>query len=82
MVARLSARGGRGNRRSRASGEFAATGKRKLTIVQALSHQARPVGGLAGPIPPADWFDWDGICARLAATKLQPSGGARAAITR
>ncbi len=43
-------------------------GKDKLTVAQALSHQ----GGLSGiteEMQPEDWFDWDGICARLAAQK-------------
>lgn len=56
--------------------QFAAAGKAAVTVEQALSHQA----GLAGfpePMDPADWFDWDLICARLAAmTPLWPPGTA------
>lgn len=46
--------------------EFAAAGKAGVTVGEALSHQ----GGLAGlrqPMEPARWFDWDFICAELAA---------------
>ncbi len=56
--------------------EFGAAGKDYLTLGQMLSHQ----GGLCGlsePMTPADWLDWDGICARLAAmTPLWPPGTA------
>lgn len=47
---------------------FSAHGKDKLTVAQVLSHQ----GGLSGiteAMQPEDWFDWDAICARLAAQK-------------
>jgi CubicO group peptidase (beta-lactamase class C family) len=47
--------------------EFGQHGKDRLTVEQALSHQS----GLAGftePVDPALWFDWDGMCARIAAT--------------
>ncbi len=54
--------------------DFAQHGKGELTIAQVLSHQ----GGLSGitePMQPEDWFDWDGICARLAAQKpIWPPG--------
>jgi CubicO group peptidase (beta-lactamase class C family) len=51
---------------------FAAAGKDRLTVADALSHQAG-LCGLPGPMTPADWFDWDGVCARLAAmTPLWP----------
>jgi len=46
--------------------DFAAAGKGDLTVEQVLSHQ----GGLCGleaPWTPAEWFDWDAVCARLAA---------------
>ncbi len=46
--------------------EFAAHGKDELTIAQTLSHQAG-LSGITEPMQPEDWFDWDGICARLAA---------------
>src|SRR5215469_11877255 len=40
---------------------FAAAGKAELTVEQVLSHQGG-LCGLAGPMAPADWFDWDGVC--------------------
>lgn len=46
--------------------EFAAAGKAEISLELILSHQ----GGLSGflePMEPSDWFDWDLICARLAA---------------
>lgn len=46
--------------------EFAAAGKAGVTIGEALSHQAG-LAGLRDPMDPARWFDWDFICARLAA---------------
>lgn len=56
--------------------EFAQAGKAEVTVGQAMSHQA----GLSGFIEPMDpdlWFDWDGMCARLAATPpLWPPGTA------
>jgi CubicO group peptidase (beta-lactamase class C family) len=56
--------------------EFAQGGKDKVTIEQAISHQA----GLCGfpePMDPALWFDWDAICAKLAAMEpLWPPGTA------
>jgi CubicO group peptidase (beta-lactamase class C family) len=56
--------------------EFAAAGKGQITVGQALSHQA----GLAGfpdEMDPALWFDWDAICAKLAAmAPLWPPGTA------
>ena len=56
--------------------EFAVHGKGAITVEQALSHQA----GLAGfvePIDPTLWFDWDGLCAALAAlAPLWPPGSA------
>jgi CubicO group peptidase (beta-lactamase class C family) len=55
---------------------FAAAGKGELTVEQALSHQAG-LCGLEGPMSPADWLDWNGTCARLAAmTPLWPPGTA------
>jgi CubicO group peptidase (beta-lactamase class C family) len=51
---------------------FGAAGKASLTVAQTLSHQAG-LCGLEGPMAPEDWFDWDGVCARLAAmTPLWP----------
>lgn len=56
--------------------EFAQAGKAAITVEQALSHQA----GLAGfpdEMDPALWFDWDAVCARLAAmAPLWPPGTA------
>jgi CubicO group peptidase (beta-lactamase class C family) len=56
--------------------EFGQAGKAAVTVEQALSHQA----GLCGfpePMDPALWFDWDAICAKLAAmTPLWPPGSA------
>jgi CubicO group peptidase (beta-lactamase class C family) len=55
---------------------FGAAGKDVLTVEQVLSHQAG-LCGLEGPMSSADWYDWDGICARLAAmTPLWPPGTA------
>ena len=56
--------------------EFAAAGKAVLTVGEVLSHQGG-LCGLAGPMEAADWFDWDAICARLAAmTPLWPPASA------
>ena len=56
--------------------EFAAEGKGAVTVEQALSHQAG-VPGFLEKIDPADWFDWDLICTRLAAMKpMWPPGTA------
>ena len=55
---------------------FGAEGKDRLTVEQVLSHQAG-LCGLEGPMMSSDWFDWDGVCARLAAmTPLWPPGSA------
>ncbi len=45
---------------------FGAAGKGELTVEQVLSHQGG-LCGLEGPMAPADWFDWDAVCQRLAA---------------
>lgn len=56
--------------------EFARAGKGAITVEQALSHQAGLIS-LAPPLSPTDWFDWDGVCARLAAmAPLWPPGTA------
>jgi CubicO group peptidase (beta-lactamase class C family) len=56
--------------------EFAAAGKQDVTVEEALSHQAG-LCGLWGPMTPADWLDWNGVCARLAAmAPLWPPGTA------
>ena len=55
---------------------FGAAGKGALTVAQVLSHQAG-LCGLEEPMTPADWFDWDGVCERLAAmTPLWPPASA------
>ena len=55
---------------------FGAEGKDRLTVGEVLSHQAG-LCGLPGPMAPADWYDWDGVCGRLAAmTPLWPPGTA------
>jgi CubicO group peptidase (beta-lactamase class C family) len=46
--------------------EFAQAGKRAITVEQVLSHQAG-LPGFLEPMEPSDWFDWDAVCARLAA---------------
>ena len=55
---------------------FAQAGKAAITVEQVLSHQE----GLAGfpeEMDPAEWFDWDAICAKLAAmAPLWPPGTA------
>lgn len=56
--------------------EFAAADKAGVTIGEALSHQAG-LAGLREPMDPAAWFDWDGVCRRLAAmAPLWPPGTA------
>lgn len=56
--------------------EFAAAGKDRVSIGQALSHQAG-LPGFVEPMDPALWFDWDAICARLAAmAPMWPPGTA------
>ena len=46
--------------------EFAQNGKGDLSVAQVLSHQSG-LSGITKQMQPEDWFDWDGICARLAA---------------
>lgn len=56
--------------------EFAQAGKGAVTVAQALSHQAG-LPGFVEAMDPALWFDWDGICDRLAAmAPLWPPGTA------
>jgi CubicO group peptidase (beta-lactamase class C family) len=51
---------------------FGAAGKGALTVAEVLSHQGG-LAGLEGPMAPADWYDWDRVCERLAAmTPLWP----------
>jgi CubicO group peptidase (beta-lactamase class C family) len=56
--------------------EFAQAGKGAITVEQMLSHQAG-LSGFPDPMEPSDWFDWDLICAKLAAmAPLWPPGSA------
>ncbi|MBN9318948.1 MAG: beta-lactamase family protein, partial [Caulobacterales bacterium] len=56
--------------------EFAQAGKAEITVAQALSHQAG-LPGLTEPMDAAEWFDWDAICARVAAmAPMWPPGTA------
>lgn len=56
--------------------EFAQAGKGAITVEQLLSHQAG-LSGFPDEMDPAEWFDWDAICARLAAmAPLWPPGTA------
>jgi CubicO group peptidase (beta-lactamase class C family) len=56
--------------------EFGQAGKAEITVEQALSHQAG-LAGVTEPMDPSLWFDWDAICARLAAmSPLWPPGTA------
>lgn len=56
--------------------EFAAAGKGAITVGQAMSHQAG-LSGFPDKMDPADWFDWELICSRLAAmVPLWPPGTA------
>lgn len=56
--------------------EFAQAGKASVTVEQALSHQAG-LPGFPEPMDPADWFDWELICGRLAAmAPMWPPGTA------
>ena len=56
--------------------EFGQAGKEAITVEQVLSHQAG-LPGFLEPMEPSAWFDWDGICARLAAmAPMWPPGTA------
>ncbi|MDP3867273.1 serine hydrolase domain-containing protein [Phenylobacterium sp.] len=56
--------------------EFAANGKAAITVEQAMSHQAG-LSGFPDPMEPSLWFDWNAICAKLAAmAPLWPPGTA------
>jgi CubicO group peptidase (beta-lactamase class C family) len=55
---------------------FAAAGKAGITVEQLMSHQ-EGLAGFPDQMDPADWFDWDLICGRLAAmAPLWPPGTA------
>lgn len=47
--------------------DFGQAGKETITVEEALSHQAG-LSGIPDEMDPALWFDWDAICARIAAT--------------
>lgn len=54
--------------------EFGAQGKERITIAEALSHQAG-LCGFADPMPPETWLDRDAILARIEAmAPLWPPG--------
>ncbi len=56
--------------------EFGASGKDRVTVGMAMSHQAG-LCGFPDEMPPEDWLNWDLICARLAAmAPLWPPGSA------
>jgi CubicO group peptidase (beta-lactamase class C family) len=56
--------------------EFDQAGKGAITVEQTLSHQDG-LSGFLDPMAASDWFDWDAICAKLAAmTPLWPPGTA------
>ena len=56
--------------------EFGQAGKESVTVVQMLSHQAG-LSGFPDEMDPTLWYDWDAICAKLAAmTPLWPPGTA------
>ena len=56
--------------------EFAQTGKAAITVEQVMSHQ-EGLSGFPDTMDPALWFDWDAVCAKLAAmAPLWPPGTA------
>jgi CubicO group peptidase (beta-lactamase class C family) len=56
--------------------DFAQACKDRITVEQVMSHQAG-LSGFPDQMDPALWFDWDAICARLAAmAPLWPPGTA------
>lgn len=56
--------------------EFAQAGKAAITVEQVMSHQAG-LSGFPDPMEPSLWFDWDAICAKLAAmAPIWPPGTA------
>lgn len=56
--------------------DFAQAGKGQITVEQVMSHQAG-LSGFPDQMDPALWFDWDAICAKLAAmAPLWPPGTA------
>lgn len=56
--------------------EFAQAGKGAITLEQVMSHQ-EGLSGFPDEMEPSLWFDWDAICAKLAAmAPLWPPGSA------
>ena len=56
--------------------DFAANGKEAITLGQVMSHQSG-VCAFADAFPGEEWFDWDAICARVAAcAPMFPPGSA------
>ncbi|MGH6997244.1 MAG: serine hydrolase domain-containing protein [Phenylobacterium sp.] len=56
--------------------EFAQAGKGRVTVEQVMSHQ-EGLSGFPDEMEPSLWFDWDAICAKLAAmAPLWPPGSA------
>lgn len=56
--------------------EFGQAGKEAVTVEQAISHQAG-LSGFPDEMDPVTWFDWDAICAKLAAmAPMWPPGTA------
>ena len=56
--------------------EFAQAGKGAITVEQVMSHQ-EGLSGFPDEMEPSLWFDWDAICAKLAAmAPLWPPGSA------
>lgn len=56
--------------------EFAQAGKGAITIEQVMSHQ-EGLSGFPDEMEPSLWFDWEAICAKLAAmAPLWPPGSA------
>lgn len=56
--------------------QFGQAGKQDVTVEQVMSHQAG-LSGFPDEMDPALWFDWDAVCAKLAAmAPLWPPGGA------
>lgn len=56
--------------------EFGQAGKEAITVEQAISHQAG-LSGFPDEMDPVTWFDWDAVCAKLAAmAPMWPPGTA------
>jgi CubicO group peptidase (beta-lactamase class C family) len=56
--------------------EYGQAGKAAITVEQLMSHQDG-LSGFPEKMDPAEWFDWDAICARLAAmAPIWPPGTA------